>query len=197
MNVKIISILVLLSTIWTITSVRADITTNLSPNPGFDFSSVPYGSSQYEHHADFWAANWILDDGAGIVNHNSTWGGEAAVNTVAVIQNFRTNAGAEINRPSISQIITSNATHFNISFDLARRVGYDIGMIDVYWDNELIVDNLIPAATTFINYNYTDVKGLPFKQHTLTFRGVATAPVEETLDASIFIDNVTIQAIYP
>jgi hypothetical protein len=168
-----------------IASAHADAQQNLSPNSNFDISSVPYGGYQYP--AELSAANWIFVGGAGIANNSSAWGGEAQTGTVAFLQNNST-----FNfESSVTQIITTTAKNVALSFDLAQRGSYSVGMADVYWDNQLIGKNITPDNNVFQRYNYT-VKSLPLGIHTLTFRSVGTGT-----DATVFLDNVKVEAINP
>jgi len=177
-------ILITLACIFSLITTAEAVSTNLSPNAGFESNSTEEGTFQYANDESFSVANWIFVNETGIANNSPAWGGEANRGTVAFLQNV---SSAMPNLPSISQVITSNASNFMISFDLANRGIYDIGVIDVYWDNQLIAQNLRPDEINFTSYSFNAI-GLPGLTHKLTFRGVS-----KENDATVFIDNVKIE----
>ena len=160
---------------------RAD-SPNLSPNAGFEVSNVNSGGFLYS--GDVEAPNWVFVDGSGIANHSGAWGGEALYSAVAFLQ-YQGAADA-----SLTQIITSSASSFEISFDVAQRGSYGIGAIDVYWDNKIILQGFVPATASFERL-VLPVDGLPGIIHTLTFRAAPNAQNQE--GTAVFVDNVSIE----
>ena len=156
---------------------HASETTNLSPNAGFETSSVANGVFQYASNEQFSAPNWIFSGSTGIANHSNAWGGEASANALAFLQG---------DEGSLSQIVTSDAKTYKIAFDTAQRGSYGQGEVQVYWDNILLA-SLTPSSSSYERHEFV-TQGLPTLIHTLTFRQVIAG------DVSVYIDNVEIIA---
>lgn len=156
---------------------NASETPNLSPNAGFETSSIANGSFLYATDENFSAPNWIFTTGTGIANHSSAWGGEASAHALAFLQG---------DEGSVSQVVTSNANTYKIAFDTAQRGSFSQGELAVYWDNKLLA-SFTPNGNVFERHEFI-TQGLPTLIHTLTFRQVVAG------DATVYVDNVEIIA---
>lgn len=141
------------------------------------------GTFEYQYYDGFWAASWIFaDHSSGIANSSPAWGGEALTNTVVFLQKGG----------SVSQYLSANGIDFTISFDLAQRGEYDIGYVDVYFDNKLIAEGLSPSSSSFQSYQYT-LRVFTGTLHMLSFQGIDQGP---GTDSTVFLDNVSVTVDY-
>jgi hypothetical protein len=158
---------------------------SLIQNGDFDDSNVGYGGFLYGNGFTSTVAEatgWTFTNGSGILN-NSWWGGSG---TMAFLQNYSPFNWAD---PAISQTFTSNASSFNVSFQLRQRDG-NAESVNVLLDGQAIAPTLQPVDSNWTSYSF-DISGLTGSSHTLSFNGInlSSAP-----DSTLFVDGVSVTA---
>jgi hypothetical protein len=155
---------------------------SLIVNGDFDDTNVGFGGALYSNGFTYGiaqATGWTFQNGSGILNNS--WGGPG---TMAFLQNYSPFNWAD---PSISQTFTSNASSFNVSFQLRQRDGNQES-VNVLLDGQAVAPTLQPVDSDWTAYSF-NISGLTGSTHTLSFNAIN---LSGAADSTLFVDGVSV-----
>jgi hypothetical protein len=161
---------------------------NLIQNGDFSSSNVAYGSALYANGftaTRVAATGWTFSNGSGIIDHS--WDAMASQGTVAFLQNYSPLNWAD---PALSQVFSSSASSFQVSFQLSQRDG-NHESVNVKLDGKALAPTLQPVGSNWTTYTF-NIAGLTGGSHTLSFNGINLSGAS---DSTLFIDNVSVNAV--
>lgn len=161
---------------------------SLIQNGSFSNSNVGNGSALYGNGFSSTvvsAPGWTFTNGSGIIDHS--WDGMATQGAVAFLQNYSPFGWAD---PALSQVFSSAAGSFQVSFQLSQRTG-NHESVNVLVDGKALAPTLQPVGSSWTSYTY-NISGLTGGSHTLSFNGIN---LSGAADSSLFIDNVSVNAV--